>query len=268
VPSRCARAIRCPAQVPDGDGGLAADWADGGPYCPRCARTLDRVILGMPARYVWLRCRIGRRDVRAKAPRVSGSQEPRLEYRVEVDELIRDMTLVLGSWGRRVSAVMRLSPPRGRRDQVIIPDAARVLSPHLDVLLGLPAARMYRPRPVTRDDPRPAAGTRAEATWEAGWLEERPSLSGADAGEELFGLAWRCRRLLGETDPPAEYLDGVPCHSCGVLAVYACPDAAYRSECAGCGDLLTAGEYLDWVRDCARKARAMMEGTEPAPAAA
>ena len=267
---RCARAEHCGNAEPT-DQGLAGAWAEpGSPYCRRCTTAAARTLWAMPARYAWLRHHIGYKPAGHGDP-VSGSREAPLPLRLDIDALICDMVLILVSWEERVADQAGLDRPaadvsRRRRDEVAIPAAVATLHPRMDMLLQLPPQPMMRTATLTRNAPPPPAGSTGVVYPLAGFIRYNQELSGADAGREIFRLAWMSRRLLGETIPPPATLDGIPCKGCNVLALEVCGDPEYRSECAACGDLLTPGEYLEWVRWYAAWARDQVAGGTVTPA--
>jgi hypothetical protein len=261
---RCHRAEHCGNAASGPDGTLLGAWAEPGtPYCHRCTQAITRTLTAMPARYAWLRWHIGRKPVTGQADPVTGTREAPMVIRLDIDALIRDMTGVLGSWDERVADACGLDRPataisRARRDEVAIPAACAALAVRVPALVALPAEPMTRTMTLRRGMRFPEGAT----GWvhrTAGFVRVYLDLSGADAGREILGLAWMSRRLLGETIPPPARLDGVPCKGCDVLALVECWDHAYRSECEACGDLLTAGEYLEWVRMYSRLARQWVE---------
>jgi hypothetical protein len=268
----CARGDHCPAAVHAPDGALVPALAPSGcPYCTRCASAVHRTLGAMPWRYAWLRWHIGDKGTAPPGPRVTGTREAPIPLRADIDALIREMVSVLSDWDERVAAAAGLDRPgtelaRRRRDEVALPAAAAALRAHLPVLLALPAEPMMRTMPLSRNAPPLPPGTTGWVHQAAGYVRYFADLSGADAGRDIFRLAWLSRRLLGETVPPPERLDGVPCKGCDVLALVACADPEYRSECESCGDILSPGEYLEWVRKYTRIARQWVEDGTVAPA--
>jgi hypothetical protein len=268
---RCAREQHCGDAAPGPDGRMAAAWAHPGyPFCRRCISAIARTLDAMPQRYVWLRIHLGDKTA-SRAERVTMSKEAPMPLRLDIDALIREMVTVLCSWEERVAAAENLSGPdtdesRSRRDEVAIPAAVRVLAPRLPVLLALGPEPMARAVTITRRTPPPAEGT-VRVLKPGGWAIDNTDLSGADAGREIFRLAWMSRRLLGETMPPAVPLDGIPCKACDLVqALEVCADPRYRSECSECGDLLTSAEYLDWVRRYSAWARGKVTAGDLVPA--
>lgn len=168
-----------------------------------------------------------------------------MPYSTETDALLRSIEESLVSWEERVRVVNRLAAidtalSRRRRPGVAVSQAARVLGAHLDALLALLAGPMVRVRA------------------DAAVIEE---LDGADAGLELLELRYRARKILGETRPQRETLDGVPCRTCDELALERADlvpgresEAPY-SRCGACGDQLTRPEYDDWAARYAAWAR-------------
>lgn len=271
--ARCARGDHCGNAARAADGTLIPDWADHpSPFCHRCTTAVARTLTAMPARYAWLRHHIGEKGTRPDSgPVTGGAVEAPLPLRADIDALIRDMVDTLCSWEERVADAAGLHRPvtadsRRRRDEVALPAAAAMLAARLDVLLLLPAEPMTRTMELTRSARPLPKGTLGWVHKTAGFIRYYADLSGADAGREIFRLAWMSRRLLGETLPPPDRLDGIPCKGCDVLGLEVCADPDYRSECAACGDLLTAGEYLDWVRLYSARARRWVEEGVVVPA--
>jgi len=118
----------------------------------------------------------------------------------------------------------------------------RLLTGRMDKLLTLPTARM------TRNLSLPAAAkllvkSDGVVHAHAGYAEVRLPLDGACAGQEILRLHHTARALLGETLPPPERLDGIPCRRCDALGLEAAPEPEYKSVCTNCGDILTPDEY-------------------------
>jgi hypothetical protein len=293
---RCARGEHCGNAAITPAGAREPDWALADlPYCHRCASAVGRALDAMPERYVYLRTHIGDKGAGKQQDRVAGSREAPTPLRLDVDALIRDMVLILVSWHERVAAAEGLAYPvtdgghdlsRFRRDEVAIPAAVAVLTPRLDTVLQFGPSATMRPLPVgpARDDQHRLVrdpdgkivtevrgldrypGATGVVHPLAGWASVNVDLDGAAFGREIFWLSWMTRRLLGETIPPPERLDGIPCKGCDLLTLIVCPEPVYRSECTECGDLLTRPEYTDWVKLYSAWARRQVESGEVTPA--
>jgi hypothetical protein len=261
--ARCARGEHCANATTD-DGATVAAWADlPSPFCDRDTGTIAHVLTGLPEWYVALHLNMGEKP-RGHHDRVSGgSRTPPVPVRLDVDALIRDMVLILMSWDERIADAHQLTRPatwlsRYRRDQVTIVATVNALTPRLPDLLQLPAQAMIRMYSLSAaaDLPKGATGRVHRS---AGFAEVYADLDGAAAGLELLRLDYRCRRTLGHTLPPPIQLDGMPCKRCEMLALEVAPEPQYRSCCAECGDLLTAGEYREWACRYAAWARQQVE---------
>jgi hypothetical protein len=94
-----------------------------------------------------------------------------------------------------------------------------------------------------------------------GWVQVTRHLGGAVAGNEVIDLHYRARRHLGETKPPPESFDGIPCRSCDEMALErAEPPAdpeieASHSKCALCKDEMSREEFAQWAEMYASWAR-------------
>lgn len=256
---RCARGEHCGSGQPGEDGEFAAAWADPPlPFCGKDTRAITRTVLGFPERYVLLHMALGEKG-RVTDDRVSGSRTPPVPVRLDVDALIRDMILVLCSWDERVADAAKLTRPatwmsRYRRDQVAIPATVATLAPRLGEVLCYPAATMIRVCSLKAAAQLPPSQV-ARVNGTGGYAEVWADLDGAGAGQEFLRLDRRCRHVLGQTLPPPAGLDGIPCRHCDALALQVAPEPEYRSQCSECGDLLTAGEYREWVGNYAAWAR-------------
>jgi hypothetical protein len=270
----CARREHCGDAQPDENGLVSARAKPGLPFCARCVGAIGRALAAMPQRHAWLRARIGEFPARAARVWVSGTRDPRCAViRLDVEALTRDMTETLCGWEERVADAEGLHRPgtalsRRRREKVALAGAVSTLGipERLEVLLGLPPAPMARYVPLTRRMTAPPPGVTGWVHKTAGYMVINEDRSGADAGLDILSLSWQARRLLGEVIPPPERLDGVPCRACGALALEACAEPEYRSWCAQCGDLLTPGEYLDWIRLYAARVRRQVAAGELEPA--
>lgn len=73
---------------------------------------------------------------------------------------------------------------------------------------------------------------------------------------EIRDLLRTCRRHAGLLLAHPEYLDGVPCSGCDLMALFRKPGDDYRAECGSCGKLYTDEEYERWVGLVAAQVRA------------
>jgi hypothetical protein len=253
----CAQGNWCHAatRTDDGEWHPAKTWQA---YCPSCRSVIANHLEDLPFACVRLLVQIGDRPRTGKAIRIPfGPREP---IRLEIDALVREMALVLGSWHERVAAVARLSPPdtqdAARHPVETVRDARKVLSAHLDALLALPR------EPVVRILHSPGAAEE--------WLDEAghedagivrgsgeavlmPELDGADAGREIIRLHRRARSILGEIRARAEAFDGIPCRSCEAMSLERAEppsdprQKAMKSRCADCGDVMDDETFDAWV---------------------
>jgi hypothetical protein len=254
---RCARGERCPGAQADDEGVLQAAWAEEASFCLRDYRHVARCLDELPEKYVDLRSQLGSKTPQGD-DRVSGSRTPPVPVRLDFDELIRDMLLILCSWEEQLRSAAQLTPldtamSRHRRDEVALPAAVALLTAHFDRLLVLPPAPMRRIRSMRSAAELPE-GTLGLVHPAGGYAEVILDLSGADAGLELISLHYRCRSALRQTSAPPEKLDGIPCRRCDMLSLERAappraPDAPeYWSECAQCGQLMSREEYVNWVK--------------------
>lgn len=180
---------------------------------------------------------------------------PSVPLRLDVDEIMRLIVDAALTWHEVVAAVAGLSasgPWRrqslGMRAGGLLPRPVRVLSGHLDTLLGLEPAEYCRP----------ASSPAARVVYAADVIRETDGdldvvADGGSAGNEFLRLDWLARAVLLETPAPAERLIGVLCRNCERPALRrAAPpqhdgDPEYYSACLICGDYLTPGEYGEWT---------------------
>lgn len=86
-----------------------------------------------------------------------------------------------------------------------------------------------------------------------GWVQVTRHVGAVTAGNEILDLHWRARRRLGETKPPPESFDGIPCKNCDELALErAEPPSdpavpAAHSRCALCRDEMDREEFSQWA---------------------
>jgi hypothetical protein len=236
---------------------LQADWSSEGPFCLRDYRHVARCLDELPEKYVDLRSQLGSKTPQGD-DRVSGSRTPPVPVRLDFDELIRDMLLILCSWEETLRSAVQLTPldtamSRRRRDEIALPAAVALLTAHFDRLLVLPPAPMRRIRSMRSAAELPE-GTLGLVHPAGGYAEIIVDLDGADAGLEIVGLHYRCRSALRQTSPPPERLEGVPCRRCEMLSLERAapsrsPDGPeYWSECTQCGQLMDRSEYFTWIK--------------------
>jgi hypothetical protein len=254
---RCGRGERCPGAQADDDGVMVPAFAEEGPFCLRDYRHVARCLDELPEKYVELRSQLGSKTPQGD-DRVSGSRTPPVPVRLDYDELIRDMLLILCSWEEALRAAAQLTPldtvmSRRRRDEIALPAAVTLLAAHFDRLLVLPSAPMRRIRSMRSAAELPE-GTLGLVHPVGGYAEVILELDGAQAGLEILGLHYRARSALRQTNPPPEKLDGIPCKKCDMLSLErAAPPRSpegteYWSECGQCGHLMSRIEYLAWVK--------------------
>jgi hypothetical protein len=86
-----------------------------------------------------------------------------------------------------------------------------------------------------------------------GWVQVTRCVGAAVAGNEILDLHWRARKSLGETKPPPESYDGVPCRNCDEMALERAEPpsdpavAAAHSKCALCKDEMDRDEFAQWA---------------------
>jgi len=101
-----------------------------------------------------------------------------------------------------------------------------------------------------------------------GWVTVMDELDGGEAGNEILGLHWDARRILGETKAKPETFDGIPCRACEAMTLErAEPPSdpslpANHSRCPECGDEMDretfaqwADTYVSWARSAIQKCR-------------
>jgi hypothetical protein len=85
-----------------------------------------------------------------------------------------------------------------------------------------------------------------------GWVQVTRCIGAPQAGNEIIDLHYRARRHLGETKPPLESFDGVPCRACDEMALErAEPPSdpaldASHSKCALCKDEMDRETFDRW----------------------
>jgi hypothetical protein len=249
----CARATNCAAAtVAEVDGEQVRTPAfTAGPWCEKDRSKLWRSLMGIPELWVRLHGELGSKGQAQE--RIRMSRGAPLPLRADVDALLREHLFLLGCWDERVRTAAQLVQPdtqlqRARTDHGRqVAAFARTLAAHLGTLLALP------PGPVSRtvslhDLSRIPEGAYGHTHALAGYAEIIIDLGGSDGGEEILRLHHRTRALLGETRM-RERLD-VPCPdpACDLLMLERVQGSDYAAECGACGRLLSAAEYMTWVR--------------------
>jgi len=219
-------------------------------FCDACRDQVEHALRGLPALHDRVRDEIGETG-KAAGPKVAISKSAPVPINLAVDELLRDMAVVVVSWHERVAAVARLDDPDGD-----VARACTVLAAHVDVLLALPAEPMMRAMTL-RDAAGLPPGTAGLVHVSAGYVDAIPLLGGANAGLEVLALHRRARRLLGETRIPARHLHGVLCR-CGHKQLYETLDGHGQwdgAHCRHCRTDWTLDEYRDLVGEAAGRLR-------------
>jgi hypothetical protein len=254
-------------------------WADGQrevtpdtsyqAFCDTDRAEIRDALAAFPARWDDLAAELGEHGAGSQDRHGKMASAP-MEYRGDVDALMRLLADTVLSWHARVALIPAAgvepfpgldSGTRFRCGHRILSEASADLTPRLDALIGLPAERMLRT--VTAacwDDllagtPEACArfpGALRKFTLESGEVVISTLLDGARAGLEILHLDYRCRDILGETDPKPETLDGVRCYRCqevNTLVRAELPekpgDPEYWSRCRkrSCGHQMTEAEY-------------------------
>jgi hypothetical protein len=265
----CASGPRCHAAIRGGDGtwhGARTFQA----FCPACRSVIAARLSELPEACVRLLLAARERPRTGKAVRaVPGPRDP---LRLEVLALAWEMGAVLASWHERVADAARLADPPSRqavlhRPEKAVAAAVKAIWPHrVDVLLAL------QPGPMTRVmfDPVKAAGWLASAdpgeegtVLPSGEAHMLPAMGGAEAGNEILGLHYRARRILGQVKARPETFDGIPCRECEAMALErAEPPSdpsrpAMHSRCAECRDEMDEAQFHAWADMYASWARSV-----------
>lgn len=269
----CARGDFCASE------NTVTRWADGQrevtpdtsyrAFCDADRAAIRDALAAFPGKWDQLAAELGehgsdRQHQRGKLPSAP------MEYRGDVDALMRLLTDILLSWHARIAEIpgagVEPFPPMDARARFrgggnVLYWAAHDLAPRVDALIGLGPRLMLRTisparwRDLLAVDPAAVAmlpGAHREATLESGEVIVSARLDGTRAGLEILSLEYRCRAVLGETDPKAESLDGVRCYKCQQpnTLVRADPpekpgDPEYYSRCrrGSCGHQMTEAEY-------------------------
>ena len=249
----CARAQRCRSSetTVNDDGETVTTPALGyDVFCMSDRDAIARALGGLPEQ--WVRVH-GELSVKAAAgEHVTMSRTAPVPLSMAADALLREVSAVLCSWDEAVRMAAGLTLPdtqlaRQRRDALVIAATVRTLTAHLDRLLALPMGPMSRSFEL-HDLEKIPEGCFGRTNTIGGYAEVTVDLSGADAGEEILGLAYRCRAFLGETRL-RERLDA-PCPdpSCFGFSLERVQGSAYSAECRACGRLMSSSEYAMWTR--------------------
>lgn len=236
------------------------------PFCEACERKLSAALGELPGDYERLAEAVGERPVLATGSRSAFG--PRTEYRDDVDALMGEISAALGMWAERVRPVARLSVPQyppGTPERVA--EDAGVLARNLSVLMARQSEkrpRTYQLRPTRRGDgelsPELEALIGDDEFVRAGvdFVTVRTSRDsdGAAAGNEILNLQYRVKRILGETAPPRESIDGVPCRECEAFTLERAEPPSdpkvkpARSKCSNpaCGDVMDDDEFAQWAK--------------------
>ena len=274
----CARGPWCasPRLIPATGGGFTR--AAGLTWRAFCDPDRDRIAAALgdhatagdlPAAWERLAAELGEPARTADPVRVPFG--PTVPLRGDVDALMRETAVILCGWEARVRAVARLTPRDPSLPLVCLASVTRAAATcgiHTDALLALPPGWMTRVIPLRPGRHGREAGIGEDTLAAYGECDVVRvgvdsvtvilPLSGADAGNEILDLAARARRILGELRPRPEILDGVPCRSCGDMALErAEPPSdpsrpAMHSRCASCSALMELEEYRAWAAWYAR----------------
>jgi len=264
----------CSRQPPEWcDGSRIVTAGDGTPhrepgltyqaFCPPCRDRIITCLEELPAAYERLGALLTD-PLRTSTP-VRTVPGPRVPLAVDVDALMRLIAAIVHGWAARVRAVARRTPPDPRRrigTIQAVTDAAAVLTAHPDALLALQPGWTTRVFPLPLPDGLTGLIAGEEVVRGDGTtVTVMTRRDGADAGNEILGLHYRARRMLGETRTQPESLDGVPCRNCDQMTLERAeppsdPEMpAMHSRCASCRDTMSREEYLEWVARYARWAQ-------------
>jgi hypothetical protein len=257
-------------------------WEDGkravtparGPrtFCETDRAEIRDALASFPRKWDQLHAELRKLSTGGQQHRGKASAPP-LEYRADVDALMRLLADIAISWNDRVGQTPGTgvdvfpdldAETRFRCGYRIVAEAARQLRPRLDTLLGLPPGWMVRVIPAWLDDDQLARWPDAEVVAaDASGPVVRTRLDGAAAGLEILHLDYRCRSVLGETDPKPESLDGVRCYNCHRMSLrradppQKADDPEWYSQCrrAVCSHKMTEPDYRTHVARLAATAR-------------
>jgi hypothetical protein len=191
----------------------------------------------MPELYVELWMELGEKPRTGEPDRISGSRNPPIPVRLDIDTLLREAEFTLAVWAA----------------------SAMLLCEHLLDLVRLPpdmvawSASLHKVRTELAD--RIDDGTIAGQVRPGGWAALVSEASGADAGLTVLDLYHRMRRHLGLT--AVVYRLRAPCSSCGAADIRQVQGDEYL-ECHSCHRLYNRRDY-DAI---ARAHRQLLEHSE------
>jgi len=232
-------------------------------FCDPCQDRIINCLEQLPVMYQGLAARIGDPARTGTAVRVPPGS--RVLLNPEIDALLRLAAAILGGWAARVRSVpgLQLSDPRHPHDTPAgVEESCDTLARHATPLLDLQpgwTTRTYS-RPLTPELEEALADEEVVRAGEH-HITVMHQLGGADAGNEILGLHWRARKLLGWTRPAPESFDGVPCQACDEMALERAeppsdPDIpADHSKCALCKHTMSREVFDQWVDRYATWAR-------------
>jgi hypothetical protein len=228
-------------------------------FCGPCESRIVACLEELPPAYERLEEAIADPVRRSSPVRVTPGS--RVLVPVEVDALMRPMAAVLGGWAARVRSVpgLQLADPGVPHDSPEgIRAACEAMAKHVTPLLALQdgwTTRVYTfpPGAPVPPDLEDEIGEEEIVAIGDGWVKVTVRRSGAHAGNEILGLHWRARKLLGETKGRPESFDGIPCRSCEAMALErAEPPSdpslpANHSRCPECRDEMDRDTFAEWA---------------------
>ena len=236
-------------------------------FCTACETRIAGSLTDLPGFYRRMGAELGEPSRRGRPVRVPFG--PRIPLREDLDALMRLTTRTLRGWEARTRAVPPAWTPPVQAPLDTpgsVTAAADTIGLRLGACLALQPgwmARSFDLHPGRRNEA--AALSRELAELEAvhgdkemvrlgvDFISLRVLVSGRDAGLEILHLHYRARSALGETRSLPESFDGIPCRSCGDIALErAEPPSdpkteAMWSRCASCGHAMDAKTYRQWV---------------------
>jgi len=249
----CARGLRCRSSettISDDGESVTTPALGYDTFCQSDRNAIARALSGLPEQWVRVWQEL---PVKAAAgEHVTMSRTAPVPLSMAADALLREVSAVLCSWDEQVRMAAGLTLPdtqlaRQRRDGPVIAAVVRTLAAHLDRLLALPAGPMSRSFEL-HDLAKIPEGTYGRTNTIGGYCEVTVELSGADAGDEILNLAYRCRAFLGETRLRERLSCPCPDPSCNGFTLEKVQGSNYAAECTSCQRLMTEGEFLVWTR--------------------
>lgn len=76
-----------------------------------------------------------------------------------------------------------------------------------------------------------------------------------DFAEEIRNLRSTLRSVAGETEPPPERCEGIPCKRCDMTMMFRRPGGSVDCMYPDCSAVYTDDDYLDWVKTLAAEQR-------------